>query len=193
MISSRNDVLFKIYESSQTVFSMAGIGMLSGENRDGILAKRLNYYVNGSRLLNPRKGFYAKKNYNPEELACMLFTPSYLSLEYVLQKAGVVFQYDSRLTAVSYLSRTVEIDGREFYYRRIKGEIMADLRGIIRNGNINIATPERAFLDVMYLNAEYYFDNIQPLDYNKILSLLPIYGNKRLEKRVKNLFNEKLQ
>lgn len=190
MNSSQNNTLFQLYELPQTVFSMEGIGLLTGEQRDGVLAKRLNYYVKEGRLLNPRRGFYAKKQYNPEELACMLYTPSYLSLEYVLQKAGVVFQYDSGLSSVSYLSRTTEIDGVEFRYRRIKGEILSDTRAIVRSGNINIATPERAFLDVMYLNTEYYFDNIRVLDYKKISLLLPIYGKKRMEERIRKLFNK---
>lgn len=190
MNSSQNNALIQLYESPQTVFSIAGTAMLLGDDRDGLVSKRLNHYVKDGRLLNPRRGFYAKKGYNPEELACMIFTPSYLSLEYVLQKAGVVFQYDSRFTSVSYLSRSIEADGREFCYRRIKGEILADTRGILCNGNINIATPERAFLDVMYLNADYYFDNPRGLDYKKVTELLPIYGNKRMAERVKRLFNK---
>lgn len=174
----------------QTVFSAEGIALLLGDGRNGVVSKRLNHYVRDGRLLNPRRGFYAKKGYNPEELACMIFTPSYLSLEYVLQKAGIVFQYDSRLTAVSYLSRNIETDGREYCYRKIKGEILADGRGIESCGNVNMATAERAFLDVMYLNAEYYFDNLHGLDYKKVLELLPIYGNKRMEERVRMMLGK---
>ena len=51
----------------------------------------------------------------PEELACTLYTPSYISLEYVLQKAGVVFQYDERITAVSYLRRSIDIQFQNAY------------------------------------------------------------------------------
>lgn len=190
MNSLQNDTLLRVYESPHSVFSMRGIGLMTGEYREGVLAKRLNYYVKAGKLLNPRRGFYAKKGYKPEELACMLYTPSYLSLEYVLQREGVVFQYDSRILSVSYLSRSVEIEGVKLCYRRIKGEILADTKGITSMGHINIATPERAFLDVMYLNSEYYFDNLNPLNYKKIVALLPIYGNKSMEARVKRMFNK---
>lgn len=190
MNSSQNDTLLRLYESPRTVFSIAGIGLMTDEQREGVLSKRLNYYVREGKMLNPRRGIYAKRGYNPEEMACLLYAPSYLSLEYVLQKAGVVFQYDSRLTCISYLSRCVEADGREYCYRRIKGDILVDTSGITCRENINIATPERAFLDVMYLNAEYYFDNLRVLDYKKIIGLLPIYGNKRMDARVKKLFNQ---
>jgi len=190
MNGSRNNTLTRLYELPQTVFSASGIALFLGESGAGVVSKRLNHYVRDGRLLNPRRGFYAKNGYNPEELACMIFTPSYLSMEYVLQKAGVVFQYDSRLTAVSYLSRDVEADGKEYRYRKMKGEILADRRGIESHGNVNIATAERAFLDVMYLNREYYFDNLRALDYKKVAELLPIYGNKCMEQRVKKMFGK---
>lgn len=189
MSSSPNDTLLALYSSPRTVFSMAGISLMTGETREGVLAKRLNYYVREGKLLNPRRGIYAKAGYTPEELACLLYTPAYLSLEYVLQKAGVVFQYDSQITAVSYLSRSVEVDGNILNYRRVKGEILSDTRGILCGGGLNVATPERAFLDTVYLNAEYFFDNLRPLERNKVKELLPIYGSKRMEERVNRLFN----
>lgn len=190
MNGSQNDTLLSIYSSPRTVFSMASIVLMTGETREGVLSKRLNYYVREGRLLNPRRGFYAKADYNPEELACLIYTPSYLSLEYVLQRAGVVFQYDSRLTAVSYLSRAVDVEGKKLQYRRVKGELLSNTEGIICSGNINIATPERAFLDVLYLNADYYFDNLRPLSYKQINTILPLYSNKRMEKRVRSLFKK---
>ena len=139
-------------------------------------------------VLNPRKGIYAKKNYNPAELAGLVFVPSYISLEYVLQKAGVVFQYDSAITSVSYLSREIEMLGQTFRYRQIKGEILYNLEGIEQQDNINIATTERAVLDMMYLNSECYFDNLNSINKKRIMQLLPIYQSKRLNERVIEMF-----
>lgn len=190
MNSSQNGTLFTLYASPRTVFSTAGISLLTGEAHGVGLAKKLNYYVREGKLLNPRRGVYAKAGYNPEEMACLLYTPSYLSLEYILGRAGIIFQYDSRLTAVSYLTRNIEVDGREITYRRIKGEILADTRGIESQGNIHRATAERAFLDTLYLNANYYFDNLRPLDRRRVLDLLPIYHNLRMEERVARLFGK---
>lgn len=181
---SANDIIFRLYADPRTVFRLNDIAMLLGQPDTDLLSQRLNYYVKTGRLLNPRRGFYAKQGYNTEELACLMYTPSYISLEYVLQKAGVVFQYDSRITVVSYLSREVESAGSTFLYRRIKGEILVDTNGLDQQNNITIATPERAFLDVMYLNKEYYFDNLNPLDKEKIIKLLPIYRSEQLRKRV---------
>ena len=120
-------------------------------------------------------------------MACTLYTPSYISLEYVLQKAGIIFQYDERITAVSYLSRSVDIEGRTYAYRKIKGEILIVTQGITQTDNINIATPERAFIDILYLDKEYHFDNMNPLDKNLITKLLPAFNSKTLTATVKKV------
>jgi hypothetical protein len=164
------------------------IAMLLNIEKPESFRKILNYYVKTGKLLNPRRGFYAKDGYKPEELACLLYTPTYISLEYVLQRAGVVFQYDSAITNISYLAREVEIDNQTFRYRQMKGEILVNTAGIILNkDNINIATPERAFLDMIYLNGTMYFDNLRSLKYDMIEQILPIYNSKIFNERVKNI------
>src|SRR5690606_1081161 len=102
------------------VFRMKDIAMLTGETNFQSLNKKLNYHVKTGKLQNPRKGVYTKLNYNPEEMACTVFTPSYISLEYVLQKAGVLFQYDARVTVIGNLSRTIEIEKQTYIFRKIK-------------------------------------------------------------------------
>jgi hypothetical protein len=52
--------------------------MPAGETDFQSLNKELNKLVRMGKLLNPRKGIYAKSNFNPEELACILYTPSYI-------------------------------------------------------------------------------------------------------------------
>ena len=190
MNSSRNEnILFSIYRDSRTVFTLNDIAVLTGESDFNSLNKKINYQVGQGRLERPRKGIYVKEGYNPEELACKLYVPSYISLEYILQEAGVMFQYDSRITSVSYLTREITIEQKTYSYRKIKGEIMIDTSGIIRNGNINKATPERAFLDLLYLNGDDYFDNLNPLDRDVINRLLPIYDSKILPKRAQKILN----
>jgi len=188
------DLIYTLYNDSRTVFRLKDVAMLMGETSFNSLNMKLNYYVRTGRLQNPRKGLYCKPNYNREELACRIFAPSYVSLEYVLQQAGVTFQYDSRLTVVSYLSRDVEIDGKTFSFRKIKNEFLVSSQGIEQKGNtVTIATPERAFLDMLYLNGAMYFDNLNPLKRDLIEKLLPIYNSKVLNKRVQKLFNDGLK
>jgi len=186
--SQNNNMLYEILNDNRTVYTLPDIAMLVGESNFESINDKINYYVKTNRLNRPRKGIYVKSNYNPLELACRLYTPSYISLEYVLQRAGIIFQYDSTITAVSYLSRKLSIDNNEYSYRKIKNEIIVDSTGIEQINNVNIATPERAFLDILYLNSNYYFDNLRLINKELVAELLPIYKSKALETRVKKQF-----
>jgi len=183
----KKDILFSIYSNNRSVFTLTDIAMLINESNFNSLNGKLNYYVSKGKLLRPRKGFYVKVGYNPEEMACALYTPSYISLEYVLQKYGIIFQYDERITAISYLSRSIEIENRTYAYRKVKGEILVVTQGLNRIENINMATPERAFLDTLYLNKDYYFDNLNPLNKESVYKLLPLYNSQVLTIRVRKL------
>ena len=180
MVGSK-DIIFEIYRDSRTVLRINDIALLAGEVKDSALSKKLHYYIKTGKLLNPRKGFYAKTGYNPEELACLLYTPTYISLEYVLQRAGIIFQFNSSITCVSYLNRKTESDGKILSYRQVKGEILSNTAGIILNkNNINIASPERAFLDMLYLNKNFYFDNLNIINKKIVALLLPVYNSPTL-------------
>ncbi len=184
----KGNMILSIYQDKRSVFRLIDIALLTGETNFQPLNKKLNYYVRTGKLNNPRKGIYTKTDYNVQELACKIFSPSYISLEYVLQKAGLVFQYDTKITSVSYLRRDIEITDQTYSFRKIKGEILVNTLGILRQeNNINIATPERAFLDILYLDANYYIDNSNPLDKAVINKLLPLYKSKALSLRVKKL------
>jgi hypothetical protein len=134
------------------------------------------------------RGVYAKDKYNVLELANKLYTPSYISLETVLQKAGVTFQYYESIFAVSYLTRTVEAGGYVIEYKRIKKDILFNKKGIEEQGNVVIATPERAFLDGVFLYKNYHFDNLSGLNWDKIMELKNIYESRIFNKRVEEYY-----
>jgi hypothetical protein len=155
---------------------------------DVLLFKKLNYYVRTGKLLNLRRGIYAKEGYNPKELACLLYTPAYISFEYVLLSAGIIFQYSETISNASYLSREISVDNHTVKYRKLKGEILVNHKGIVKNGNISIAIPERAFLDTLYLNKNFYFDNPYSLNKNKLYELLDVYNSPALVNKLKEYF-----
>ena len=187
-MSSRTSLLQSILESSRTVFTVQSLMVQTACDDSSRLTKSLHYYANEGKIRNPRRGIYTKQKYDIQEMACSLFRPSYISLEYVLQHAGIVFQWDDTVTCVSYLSRSVDVDGRTFQYRRIAPELWIGLEGIEQKDNIAIATPERAFLDMVYLSAgNCFFDNLRPLSVRRIRSLLPLYRSNVLNERVAKL------
>lgn len=186
--NTNTDIILTIYKDLRTVFRLNDIAMMVGETDFQSLNKKLNYYVHTDKILNPRKGIYVKPKFSVEELACNVYTPSYISLEYVLQKNGIIFQFDSRITVISYLSRTIEIANQTYLFRKLKGEILVNTKGILRQNNINIATPERAVLDTLHLNKDYYFDNLNPINKDLLYQILPLYQSKALTRKVDKLF-----
>lgn len=191
-MSSQKNVLEVILSSSRSVFNVQSLMMLTESVDSQKLTKSLHYYVKEGKIRNPRRGIYTKVTYDEREMACNLFRPAYISLEYVLQRAGVVFQYDDAVTCISYLNRIVEIDDRAYQFRIINPERWIGMEGLEQHDNILIATPERAFLDMVYLSAgNCYFDNLHPLNKTKVRQLLPLYQSKVLAERTSELLNLK--
>lgn len=191
-MSSQKNVLEVILNSTRSVFNVQSLRMLTECEDSQKLTKSLHYYVKEGKIRNPRRGIYTKATYDEREMACSLFRPAYVSLEYVLQRAGVVFQYDDTVTCVSYLNRIAEVDEKAYQYRIINPELWIGMEGIEQNDNILIATPERAFLDMVYLSAgNCYFDNLHPLNKTKVKQLLPLYQSKVLTERITELLNLK--
>lgn len=185
---NKTAIVLSLYMDIRTVFRLIDVAMLTGEMDIQGLSKKLNYYVRKKQLGNPRKGIYTKPDYSREELACCLYSPCYISLGYVLQKKGIIFQYDTQITVVSYLSRIREIDNQSYRYRKLKGELLVNNMGIRQMPNyVNIADAERAFLDMLYLSPEFYFDNLYSLDKSMIKRMLPIYKSVALTKRTEKL------
>lgn len=161
----------------------------SSRERESI-SRSLRYYVAKGMILSPRNGIYTKPKYDEQEMACALLKPSYISLEYVLARAGVVFQYSEDITCISYQTRIIEVDSKAYVFRKINPMIWANMSGIEQRDNIAIASPERAFLDMMYLSAgQCHFDNLHPLNKVRIRQILPVYNSHTLTKRVEALLN----
>ena len=181
-----------ILKAKQTVFSVSDIMLLWGETASDKTKTRINYYVKKGDLHRVRRGFYVKdKNYNRFELATKIYTPSYISFETVLIQAGINFQYYNQVFVASYLSREIKTKDQVYCYRKIKDSILTNSLGLENKDNYFIALPERAFLDVIYLNKDYHFDNLSILDWDKVFEILPIYGdNKRIKKLLKQYYQD---
>lgn len=185
-----NSLLLSLHKLPQTVFTLQEISLLFPNIPYTNLKKRMSYSATSGAMKKLRRGVYAKERYDVLELANKLYTPSYISLETVLQKAGVTFQYYERIFAVSYLSRTIETDGHTFEFHKIRGDILTNKQGIDTEGFVNIASPERAFLDAIFLHQDYPFDNLSTLQWDTVSSLQHIYKNNALVKRVNAYYKD---
>ena len=183
------NTLLQIFKSKASVLTFKEILLTSGSTVTSSLKRRLNYYVKNKELYAIRRGLYAKdKNYDRREFATKVFTPSYISFETILVEAGVIFQYYSTIFVATYQTKDIICDGQTYSFKKIKDTILTNTTGIEHKENYFAASPERAFLDLLYLNKDYHFDNLAPLNFNLIFSILPIYNNKRMEKVVHKQF-----
>jgi hypothetical protein len=189
----KGNYLSTILRSPKTVFSYGDIAMLWGEPGSEAARVRLNYYVKQGNLYRIRRGLYAKdKIYNKLELATRIFTPAYVSFETVLSKEGVIFQFYSQIFVASYLTREITIDDQLYSFRKIRNLLLMNSIGVELKDESSLAAKERAFLDTLYLNTDYHFDNLDGVDWEKVFEILPIYGNKRMDKKVKELYQHVL-
>jgi len=182
----KGEYLDVLLRSSRTIFSTKDVALLWGEEKDSTVSVRLNKYVRAGKLVRVHRGLYAKdKSYDKFELATRIYTPSYISFETVLAKAGVIFQFYGQIFVASYVTREVTVGEQLYSYKRVRGSILTNRIGVEAKDNYYIASPERAFLDVVYSNKDYHFDNLSPLSWEKVFEILPTYENKSMEKKVK--------
>ncbi|OGG32049.1 hypothetical protein A3I51_01105 [Candidatus Gottesmanbacteria bacterium RIFCSPLOWO2_02_FULL_38_8] len=179
-----NDLILQIYARPETVFTVPEISQLFPNITYKSLKDRLYYFTRVGKLKRLRKGIYSKKEYNPLEFSNKIYKPSYISLELVLFKSGIIFQYYETIFLVSYLTRTITVSGISIQYRQIRGDILTNTEGIEQKTGYFIATPERAFLDAVYIYKDYHFDNLSPINWERVENLKKIYKNKIFEKRV---------
>ena len=187
----KGQYLETILRSPKTVFTFEDMALLWGEPGTQAVRVRLSYYVQRGKLRRIRRGLYAKNgNYNKLELATRIYPPSYVSFETVLAQKGLIFQFHAQISVASYLTREIEADGQAYSFRKIKTPVLANLMGVENRNETSFASRERAFLDTLYLHGDYYFDNLDSLDWNKVFDMLPIYQNQSMARRVRRLYKQ---
>ncbi len=179
------DRMSTLLRSKNTVFTFQELSLIWSETDANLVKKYAYRYVKMGKLYAIRKGTYAKdKNYDRLELATKIYTPAYISLETVLGKEGVVFQQYERIFVASYLSREISCDGQTYVFRRMKDAILTNTLGLEKKDNYYIASKERGFLDTVYLNKDYHFDNLSSIDWDKCFEWVAAYDNKAMERRL---------
>lgn len=101
-----------------------------------------------------------------------------------MYKAGIISQYSSAVTSIGNITNTIKCDGIDYIYHKVKDEILFSKAGLEILDAYYTAAAERAFLDTIYLDRNYYFDNLVSINWEKCFSLVKIYKNNALRKRL---------
>lgn len=135
--------------------------LLDKQNRE--LDNRIQVLLKKGELISLKRGLYVAKTYFQQHatetpylefIANILYYPSYLSLEYVLQKENLipesVFSYTS---VTNKITRSYENELGAFSYRSLKPELFTGFESINFNGShkIKIASKAKALFDWLYL------------------------------------------
>lgn len=179
--------LDKILNSWKTVFSYSDIKILLWLESAETIKSLIYRLVKANILMKVYKWIFAFKKYDNFELALKLKKNSYISFETVLKKSAIIFQdYWENIFCASDNTIAKEISPYIFTYFKIKDNILQNPIWIINKWNYLIASPERAICDRLYLSSNYYFDNLENIDFEKLEEISQIY-NKRVIKQVKKL------
>ena len=182
-----DNLIAKLYESPKTILTIKDIALIWEETNTVNLLSKIKYYAKQGSLIRLTRGVFAKdKNYNPKELATSLYTPSYISFETALREAGIIFQHHDSIFVAGPYPTTKKIGDQTITFRKLKDSVLYSPLGIRNEKNYSSATPERAFLDTIYLSPKFYFDNLRSINWEFCFELAKIYDNKQLIKRLAN-------
>jgi predicted transcriptional regulator of viral defense system len=124
-----------------------------------------------------------------EEVACFLRTPSYISCEWALNRHGIIIQSPVVCTVLTLgtavgQSRNVTFGGVTIEFSRIAPRLFT---GFEAKDGYNLAGPEKALLDTVYLRKHVPFpdeldlDSINKDQLMRLAALFPAIVRKRLE------------
>src|SRR3990167_585928 len=181
-----DNLIAKLYQSTKTILTIKDLALLWEETNPRNLKSKIGYYVKQGALIRLTRGVFAKdKNYNPKELATSIYTPSYISFETVLREAGIIFQHHDSIFVAGPYPTTKKIGEHNITFRKLKDSVLYNALGIKNEKNYSIATPERAFLDTIYLSPKFYFDNLRSINWEICFKLVNMYANKQSIQRLK--------
>ncbi|MBP9751826.1 MAG: hypothetical protein KBD19_03135 [Candidatus Moranbacteria bacterium] len=174
-------------------FSITDIAKISSLS-DGSLWVALSRLVKQKKLSRLARGWYARDivRVDFEALALDVSSGGYISFESALARYGVLSQQPMAITvATKGPGKSIIAGGREFLYRHLQPKL---LWGYRKEGDILVADPEKAFLDLAYLSLNGYahFDpgemDTSLLDRKIIDRYLKRIGSSRLTGFIEKIF-----
>lgn len=173
----RIDVLLK---QQNRLFHTRDLALLWQIPSDNTLYTLIKRYIAKGILVAVQKGLYATvplDQLHPFILGtAIIHRYTYVSCEYVLTRAGVIFQAQQSITFISSVSRKFTSAGHYFFVRQLTDRFLYNDTGLHTDSGVLVASPERAAADMVYFNPQYHFDNRRGLNWNKIKTIQQIVG-----------------
>ncbi len=139
--------------------------LLGVEKNRTYLKVLLSRYVKTGKVIRLKRGLYVTKNYfekleNPENrknylefLSGTIYSPSYLSLDYVLSKHNIIAENPINFTAVS-KKKTASFSNifGNYFYHKVRNDLFCGFE-LVKENDFTIfrATKAKALFDYLYL------------------------------------------
>ena len=171
---------------------------------------QFSYWIKDGKIKKLANGFYTftKAEVKFEYIANFLQQPSYISLQYALYYYNLIVDIPFHVTSVTTKNtRKIEVGDAVYLYHHVaprlyNGFVMAENQNKTAGMSFLIATPEKALVDLFYLNptrfnvksdfveARFYEDEMKKkIDWRGVFNIAILYKNKNLEKRLYDFKN----
>lgn len=206
----RNNIKTKIDSILTTVeklpyFNLNNLLLL--ENNKNYLKILLSRKEKSGRIIRLKKGIYVTERYMLEHLnridmsiyyeflVNLLYSPAYLSLDYVLNENNLLTEISNNFTAVT-KNKTMHFSNRfgNFIYHKVKDQLFCGFNIIRKNGFIIYkATKAKALFDWLYLRKNQIndilgfeelrlnIDNLTKTDIKELKKYIDIEGSKKMK------------
>jgi predicted transcriptional regulator of viral defense system len=188
------NIVLDVWDSKNTVFTVNELSQLIEHSSESSLRLKISNYKKRGYIEKVVKWIYTlpKRKIDSFELVNKIYSPSYISFFSALYYHWVIFQPTPGQVSLAYKKSEVRVFKEldfEVHLKSLKQDVLLNNQWLIFKDTYTIASPERAFLDTIYLCPNTYFDNTDLLDIKKIKNLLVIYKREKMMiERVKKYF-----
>lgn len=177
------------------VFSTADLSSMIAGGSDLYNQRVIARLVRAGTLRRVMRGLYAAKNCDLFAVSARIGADSYVSMDSALAKSGLTGSVPQRSLSVVYTGRkkTIKLQVGDIHFYSIAPEFYFGFSRLL--SGVNLADPEKAFIDLLYFHvkgARFLIDPLRDvdakkLDRKKLISYLNKYRNPKFVKFVKGV------
>lgn len=176
------------------VFTTADLANLAGSSNKVEANRFIKKLINEGYLRQYIRGVYVAEEFSPEVLCAKIYPDSYISFGNVLAKNLVIGSIPAKSIKAVRVGRNRKFSGLNLNISYLGISPVLNFGFIADNKGVRFATPEKAFLDMLYFymrGEKYSFNifqdiNLERLDLKLIKKYLKNYKNQKFIKFVNN-------
>jgi len=161
-----------LLRQSQKLFHTNDLALLWNTTNKNTLYTTIKRYIKNGELIPIHKGLYSVVPLSQLNLIALgiafLHRYAYLSAEFILTKEGIITQSMPAVTLISSVSKKIKFQNTHYLVRQMSNQHLYNTCGIVKKEQHYEATLERAVADLLYYNPNYYFDNKDLINWDKV-------------------------